>query len=67
MSNSAGLRLRIDPELRTNFIKACRKNDLTASQVLRGFIRNYVDGNMPIEQIDLFQDLSKNRRESGNA
>lgn len=67
MSNSAGLRLRIDPELRSNFIKACRKNDLTASQVLREFIRNYVDGNMPIEQVDLFQDLSKYQRESGNA
>jgi antitoxin component of RelBE/YafQ-DinJ toxin-antitoxin module len=38
----SGLRIRIDDDLRTQFIQACRDNDLTAAQVLRAFMRQYV-------------------------
>lgn len=38
----AGMRIRIDPELREAFITACRGQDMPAAQVLRGFMREYV-------------------------
>jgi antitoxin component of RelBE/YafQ-DinJ toxin-antitoxin module len=44
MSDS-GLRIRVDDELRSDFIEACRSNDMTAAQVLRAFMRNYIKNN----------------------
>lgn len=41
MSESA-LRVRVDPKLRREFIDACRASDLTASQVLRAYMRDYL-------------------------
>jgi predicted DNA-binding protein len=39
-----GLRIRIDRELREQFLKVCKKEDKPAAQVLREFMRHYVDG-----------------------
>ena len=47
-----GIRVRIDPELRDKFILACRNNDLTASQVIRSYIREYVKSNLQQESKD---------------
>ena len=47
--SEAGIRVRIDPELRDKFILACRNNDLTASQVIRSYIREYVKSNLQQE------------------
>ena len=38
-----GLRIRIDDDLRTEFIQTCRGNDQTAAQVLRAFMRQYIE------------------------
>ncbi len=38
----AGLRIRIEPELREAFMTACRGQDLPAAQVIRTFIKDYV-------------------------
>lgn len=38
----AGMRIRIEPELREAFVTACRTQDLPAAQVLRSFMREYV-------------------------
>lgn len=38
-----GLRIRIEKELRDRFIEACRRKDVPAAQVLRGFMRGFVD------------------------
>lgn len=38
-----GLRIRIDDDLRTEFIQACRDEDQTAAQVLRAYMRQYVE------------------------
>lgn len=38
----AGLRIRIQRELREQFLEACRVQDKPAAQVLREFIREYV-------------------------
>lgn len=51
----AGLRIRIDPELRDDFIKACRQRDVTAAQVLRSFMRDFVaKARLEAPQGDLF-------------
>ena len=38
----AGMRIRIEPELREAFVSACRGQALPAARVLRTFMREYV-------------------------
>lgn len=38
----AGMRIRIEPELREAFMIACRSQDVPAAQVIRTFIKDYV-------------------------
>jgi hypothetical protein len=52
----SGLRIRVETQLREDFLRACKKDDLTAAQVLRAFMRSYVDRQRHGEQPDLFQD-----------
>lgn len=51
---SVGFRIRIDPELRQDFIRACKAEDLSAAHVLRVFMRSYVDRSIAARQLDLF-------------
>lgn len=39
----SGMRIRIDDDLRSEFIQTCRGNDQTAAQVLRAFMRQYIE------------------------
>ncbi|KUO62637.1 MAG: hypothetical protein APF80_14225 [Alphaproteobacteria bacterium BRH_c36] len=39
-----GLRIRVQKELREQFLEACRAQDKPAAQVLREFMRTYVQG-----------------------
>lgn len=41
----AGLRIRVQRELRDQFLAACRTEDRPAAQVLRDFMRAYVAAN----------------------
>jgi len=43
MQKDSGLRIRVERELRDRFLEACRKEDRPAAQVLREFMRKYVD------------------------
>ena len=38
----AGLRIRVQRELRQKFLEACQADDRPAAQVLREFMREYV-------------------------
>ncbi|WP_411834011.1 plasmid-related protein [Pseudoxanthomonas mexicana] len=38
-----GLRIRVDRGLRESFVEACRVQDVQASQVLRQFMRTFVE------------------------
>lgn len=38
-----GLRIRVDDGLRRDFIQACKSQDTTAAQVLRAFMRSYIE------------------------
>lgn len=40
---NAGMRIRVEPELREEFIRLCRNKDVPAAQVLRAFMRDFVD------------------------
>ena len=56
MEKDVGFRIRLDRELREEFLAACRVQDRPAAQVLREFMRDYVashrfdgaEGNMRI-------------------
>ena len=41
----AGMRIRVQPELRDQFVNLCRDNDVPAAQVLRSFMREYIQTN----------------------
>lgn len=51
----SGLRIRVESQLREDFLRACKKDDLTAAQVIRAFMRSYVDRQRHGEQPDLFE------------
>lgn len=38
----AGMRIRIERELRDEFLKTCREQDRPAAQVIREFMREYI-------------------------
>lgn len=44
-----GLRIRVQRELREQFLEACRAQDKPAAQVLREFMREYVGKHQPTE------------------
>ncbi|WP_405243738.1 plasmid-related protein [Lentisalinibacter salinarum] len=53
-----GLRIRVDQRLRSAFVDACRAKDLTASQVIRHFMRQYVEDAAAEKQRDIFETLT---------
>jgi len=38
----AGMRIRVEPELRAEFVAVCQFQDIPAAQVIRQFMRGYV-------------------------
>lgn len=47
-----GLRIRVQRELREQFLEACRAQDKPAAQVLREFMREYVAEYGDVEHAD---------------
>jgi len=43
MTKDSGLRIRVERTLRDRFLEACRAQDKPAAQVIREFMRAYVD------------------------
>lgn len=66
MTKTAALRIRIAPELHQEFLEACRLQDLSASHVLRQFMRSYVDDHMRCQQTELFDLNTRLQRQNGN-
>ena len=50
----AGLRIRVQRELREQFLNVCKGQDKVAAQVLREFMRHYVDQNL--DPVDAARD-----------
>lgn len=59
MQDSSGFRIRVDGQLRQEFISACRSQDRSAAQVLREFMRGYVAKHYSGQQESLFSEESK--------
>ncbi len=59
-TKDAGLRIRIEKELREAFVQACRAQDRAASDVLRDFMRAFTEKH-PSGQGNLFTDRKRKR------
>lgn len=57
-TKDAGLRLRVEKELRQDFVEACRATGKPAAQVLREFMRDFVARERVIVQRGLFDEAS---------
>lgn len=51
---SVGFRIRVEPELREAFVDACQASDQSAAQVLRSFMRRYIEEGDASKQGQLF-------------
>ena len=59
MTKSAALRIRIEPSLHKQFISTCKEQEVKASQILRDFMRLYVEQNSEGRQTQLFKEEQK--------
>ena len=53
---SSALRIRVEPELHRNFLDMCKRLDIPAAQLLRQYMRKFVEENKNDMQDDLFDD-----------
>ena len=54
MRKDAGLNIRVEKRLRRDFVEMCRVEDKPAAQVLREFMRSYVEEHRGLLQVPLF-------------
>ncbi|MCU7879065.1 MAG: hypothetical protein KZQ84_20170 [Candidatus Thiodiazotropha sp. (ex Lucinoma borealis)] len=52
-------KIRIEEELRREFVDICRAEDLTAAQVVRRFMRDYIGQHRQAIQRNLFEEGNK--------
>lgn len=58
MSKETTFTIRVDSDLKDQFVASCKSNDTTASQVFRGLMRDYVARH---GQTDLFSGGGKKK------
>lgn len=58
MPKSSALRIRIEPDLHQEFLAACKRLDVPAAQVLRQYMRRFVDEHQEGQQKGLFDTRS---------
>ena len=56
-AKNVGLRIRVERELRHDFVEACRATDRPAAEVIREFMREYVAEHQQSAQPSLFREL----------
>ncbi len=54
MAKSSNYRIRVEPELHQEFLDICKSEDRPAAQVMREFMRAYVNKHRQGLQADLF-------------
>jgi len=57
MAKDAGLRIRVEKDLRVAFVRACRAADRPAAEVIREFMRQFVEDDEQRAQAKLFPEL----------
>lgn len=55
MTKDAGLRIRVERQTRDEFVAICRSENRLASEVLREFMRTYVESRIDARQGNLFR------------
>lgn len=50
MGKDAGFRIRVERDLRDEFVDVCRNHDRPAAQVIRDFMRQYIEDNSTAEK-----------------
>lgn len=58
-TKDVGLRLRVEREIRQEFVEACRGEGKTAAQVLREYMRGYIARNRAAAQKELFTEIER--------
>jgi len=58
MKKTSALQIRIDPNLHHQFLEICKAQDRPASQIIRDFMRQYVEMNGGGGQLELFNDIA---------
>ena len=58
----SGFRIRVESTLRREFIELCKAQDLTAAQVLRAYMRDYIERHKDSVQGELFSDAGNTNR-----
>jgi len=56
-TKDAGLRLRVERDVRQQFVEACRSDGKSAAQVLREYMRDYIARNRAAAQRELFLEV----------
>lgn len=51
MTKDSGLRIRVQRDLRDKFLEVCRTQDKPAAQVIREFMREYVEHQGPLAEL----------------
>jgi len=62
MSGAASITIRVEPELQASFMAACKAADVSASQVLRAAMRDFLASNA---QANLPLSSSKRSKSQG--
>lgn len=65
MNKSSNYRIRVEPSLHQEFINACKCMNKPAAQVIREFMREFVQKNKYANQADLFVAEEQQPYESG--
>lgn len=58
MNKTSNYRIRVEPELHQKFLDTCKSEDKPAAQVIREFMRAYVEKSHAEKQTDLFTSES---------
>lgn len=56
MQKNVGVRIRVERDLRLDFLEACKRSGRSASEVIRDFMKSYVDNELNGRQPDLFKE-----------
>jgi hypothetical protein len=58
-TKDAGFRVRVEREIRQEFVELCRADGKAAAQVLREYMRDYIARNRAAAQKELFLPLAR--------
>jgi len=61
MTKDSGLRIRVQRDLRDKFLEICRSQDKPAAQVIREFMRQYVEREGSIKRSPVETDKRRTR------